>query len=326
MNTKPRRIVSISILVIVLACAPAAQTRKAKFPPEERDRIKKIFAAIDERNRTEKRSEAWLRSAYASIGIKKVNDIPPSEYASYGRYVTDGEVYIIVHPGYFPFFDKWHLPPPAPITGDDLPAENLSDRLTADLPADEVPYRVAREQGRILRDFIEFMSEENKLVVIVLPRDYKINQTYGYQPGRDEYARYINEITNRSESIVYVESDTATSGYILDKDLDVLDNFLTAAGVKTVKLGGGYLAKCLDNFYGSIRGKFAFEAITYVTELTAISPAEDMVTGEVDLLDKDGRINMKSIRKYISTVSYNRSNGDRIRTKNLTLYSIYQNR
>lgn len=313
-------------MVLVMACAPAAQTRKTRFPPEERDRIKKIFATIDERNRTEKRSGAWLQSAYVSIGIRNLNDIPASDYASYGRYVTDGEVYIVVHPGYFPLFDKWHIPPPADVRENSFPELNLPDRLTVNLPSDNIPYRVAREQNRILRDFLEFMSEEDKLVVLILPRDYKNNLTYGYQPGRDEYARFINEITNRSESIVYIESDTATSGYLIDKDLDVLANFLDAAGVKTIKLGGGFLAKCLDNFYGSIRNKFAYEAIAYVPEITAISPAEDMVTNEVALLDKEGRINMKAIRKYISTVAYNRANGERIRTQNFTLYPIYQNR
>jgi hypothetical protein len=318
-----------SLIILLLAvgagaCAPAAPQASRPDDPE-RARIKKVFAAIDERNATVKKSAAWLAEAYRGLGIRDINVIPPEDYAAYRRFAVNGEVYIIVHPGYFPFFDKWDIPrPPADYSGG-YPALNVMERVTADLPPKDVVYRVAREQERITRDFIEFMSEEKRLVVLILPRDYAKNVSYGAVPGYDEYARYLNELTNRGESVVFTESITHDNGQMNDEDLEVLVRFLEAVGTQRTFLGGGFLGKCLDGFFGSLRTRVPFEHIYYVPELTAYSPA-DMVTDRVNLLTKTGRLSISGMRKYFQSVAYNRSTGEKLRWKFLPLYQVYQNR
>jgi len=323
----PSLLLRLPVLLVAItagACAPAVQPP----PPmsgQESARIKKVFAEIDARNATVKNTEAWLREAYAGIGIRKINDIPPDEYVRYRPYAVNGEVYIIVHPGYFPFFDMWDIPRLPADYSRGYPSQNLMERVTADLPKKEVVYRVAREQERIARDFIEFMSVEKRLVILVLPRDYKENVTYGAVPGYDEYSRYLNELTNRGDSIVYVESIAHNDGQMNEDDLAVLVRFLQAVNGRTVMLGGGFLGKCLDGFFGSIRTVMTYESIYYIPELTAYSPA-DMVTDRVNLLTESGRLSIRGMRKYFQSVAFNRTTGERLQWKFLPAYQVYQNR
>lgn len=324
MTTPFRTLRLILLLLPVFACAPAAQ-QSARPADEKTTHVKKVFANIDERNRTVKKSEGWLRDAYSGIGIRNVHDIPPAERERYRTYAVNGDVYIIVHPGYFPFFDKWDIAIPRGDYSQGFPSQNLIERVTADLPREDVVHRVAREQERIERDFIEFMSDEKKLVILVLPRDYRDTVSYGPVPGYDEYARYINELTNRGESIVFVESITHNDGKMREDDLDVLLQFLHAVNAKTIYLGGGFLGKCLDGFFGSLRTVIPFENIYYVPELTAFSPA-DMVTDRVNLLTKSGKLSISGMRKYFQSVAYNRSTGERLKWRFLSTYPVNQNR
>lgn len=314
------------VLVAIIACG-CASTAQTAVPRSEQEiaRIKETFASIDEQNRTVKKSEAWLRDAYAGIGIRRIHDIPPDEHARYRTYAMNNEVYVIVHPGYFPFFDKWEIPIPPADYSNGYPSRNLVERVTADLPQEDIAYRVAREQERIERDFIEFMSVQKRLVILVLPRDYKNTATYGAMPGADEYARYINELTNRGESIVYLESIAHNDGEVRSDDLAVLMQFLKAVEAKTIYLGGGFLGKCLDGFYGSLRTVFMPSEIYYVPEITAFSPV-GMVTDRVKLLTDSGKLSMKGMQKYFRSVAFNRSTGERLRWKSLPLYPVYQNR
>jgi hypothetical protein len=320
MSLPCRRILPV-LLLMLAACAPV-QAPQSDIPPE---RVKEIFSRIDAQDSTVKKSEAWLRGAYRSISIRKLADVPPQEYDKYRQYVKDGEVYIIVHPGYFPFFDKWDVTPIETDYRKGYPAQNIAQRATAVLPAENVAYRVAREQERVARDFLEFMSQEGRLVVLVLPRNYLEHLTYGYVPGYDEYARYINELTNGAENILWLESDTHNSGYLLDADLAMLGSFLDAAGVRTIRLGGGFLGKCLDNFYGSLRKRYAYDAISYVTEITSFSPA-DMVTDRASLITSTGKLKYSGLRKYFESVAFNRTTNERLRWSNLTLYRVYRSR
>jgi len=76
---------------------------------------------------------------------------------------------------------------------------------------------------------------------------------YGYISGLDEYARYINEMSNMSDTFMYMESQTNDTGFLDKNNLEILSDFLNDIGVKNIMLGGGYLGKCLDDFYESIR-------------------------------------------------------------------------
>lgn len=79
----------------------------------------------------------------------------------------------------------------------------------------------------------------------------------------------------------------------------ILESFLKEIGAKKILIGGGYLGKCVDNFYESIRKKFGYEDISLVPELLTISP-HDMISSDLTLLTKTGRMNFKVVLKYIN--------------------------
>lgn len=313
------------LILFLTACASAPAPAPLRQTIVPMDHVREVFARIDEQNRTVKKSDAWLREAYGSVGIKRLGDIPAGDYAGYGRYVQNGEVYLIVHPGYFPFFDVWDVTPVTTDYSVGYPKKNIAERVTENLAAENIAYRVAREQERILRDFLEFMSHEQRLVVLVLPRSYRDHLTYGYVDGHDEYARYLNELTNGADNIIWIESDTHNSGYLLDGDLAMLTAFLDQTGATTLLLGGGFLGKCLDNFYGSLRKHYSYDAISYVTEITAFSPA-DMVTDRASLITTGGKLKYRGLRKYFESVAFNRTTNERLRWSVLDLYLVYRNR
>ena len=309
-----------ALLALSLGCAPA-MTASERYRERESAHVRMVFARIDEQNRTEKKTAAWLAASYASVGIRNIRDISPQEYASYGRYVPNGDVYLIVHPGYFPYFDKWDIPrPPADYSGG-YPAQNTMERVTADLPKGDVIYRSAREQEKVLRDFLEFQSLEQGLVVLILPRDYQKNTTYGQVAGYDEYARYLNELTNGAGNIVYIESDTHYSGKLRDDDLRVLLHFLKAVGARTLHLGGSFMGRCLDGFYGSLRTSMFSQDLSFVLELTAFSPT-DMKADKVSLLTSAGTLSIERVENYFRKFAYMPATEQWLPWNRLSLYDL----
>jgi hypothetical protein len=236
---------------------------------QERARIKEVFREIGENNKTLKKSPEWLSRAYESIKIRKLSDIPKEEYSSYRKYLHRDGVYIIVHPGYYAFIQN-KQPLPLWEYAKGFPPHNVVERFSENMAPDDLSIKIMIEQEKVLRDFIEFMSKEKKLVILILPGDYKNHLSYGYVKGHDEYARYINELTNMSESVIYMESKEYNNGFLNNENLEVMTAFLGAVGAKTVKLGGGYIGKCLNNFYESIGTKYKNNDIYFILEILSI--------------------------------------------------------
>ncbi len=269
---------------------------------QERERVKQVFEEIYLQDRTVKKSPEWLKDAYRSLKIRRLNDIPKEEAAGYKKYLYDGDVYIVVHPGFFPFFIERKVLS-SPEDSRVLPAKDIMERFSDSIAAHEKTLTVYLEQERLIKDFVQFMSVEKKLVILVLPGDYRNHLAYGYVPGVDEYMRFINEITNGSESVVYLESASWGEGSLDKNNLDVLTGFLSAIEVKNIVIGGGYIGKCLDDFTKCLRKKIDLNNIYFAPEIVTISPLE-MVLDKVALLKDNHKINFKDIVKYINIVTW----------------------
>jgi hypothetical protein len=230
-----------------------------------------------------------------------------------------------VHPGYFPFFDRWDIPRPEADYSTGLPSQNAFDRLLAGIPPDGNVFRTAGEQERIIRDFLEYVSYDKKLVVLILPGKYREHVTYGKHADYDEYARYINEITNRAGNIVYVESFDHDKGTITAEDLGMLLQFLKGTGSGTVLLGGGFMGRCLDNFYGQLKSVMFAKNINHVLELVTFSPT-DMKRDKVNLLDPKGHVSQQKSLDYFSSYAYNSATEEWLAWRPFNLYKIYENR
>lgn len=307
-HNKVLALISVLILFIIFGCAGRGKKEdtlskeerlkaKKELARQEAERVKKVFEGIRERRKPQK-SEEWLSEAYKGIKLKRLTDIPREEYGNYKRYLHKDNIYIIVHPNFHLFFIAKDVLP-LEERSQSFPSKNLMERVYEKSPED-INIKVINEQEENIRDFLEFMSVEKKLVILILPGDYRDNLSYGYIPGLDEYARYINEITYMSESVIYIESKAYDNGFLNENDLETLETFLKELGIRRVMLGGGYVGKCLDNFYSSIRKKFNYEKIYFVPELLSISPI-DMV-GPSRLLTKKGRMNFKEVMYYFRKI------------------------
>ncbi|MBI5635039.1 MAG: hypothetical protein HZA15_16340 [Nitrospirae bacterium] len=310
--------------------ADDAEVPEVKAPKEETAaqkesrRMKGVFQEIMERNGTLKKSPEWLREAHSSLKIRDLRSIPKESYKDFGQFLYNGNVYFIVHPGYYAYFHAKHPLPQAEEIGG-YPALNLVERLASDNTLGrDYNIMVMKEQERLIRNFLEFMSMEKKLVILVLPRNYRQHLLNGYADGRDEYARFINELTNMSPSILYIESETHDNGFLTRPDLELLQVFIDDTGAKKLMLGGGYLGKCLDNFYESVRLKYKYEDVSFVADITSVSPT-DMVTDTVKLLVK-GRINYRAMWKYFKKSGFSSPDPEEetIRIKRLPYYKIFQ--
>lgn len=265
---------------------------------------KAVIIGIEERNRTVEDSPAWIQNAYEGLKIRRLNSVSEKEYEDYRKFLENGAVYVIVHPGYFPFFQYKDMPAEEKQPEEDyLGKKNVVERLLS-VPPPDINFSVLQAQERRTRDFLEYKSTEEKLIIIVLPRNYKSFKGYVYKNGIDEYARYLNEVTNLSKSVLFVESKSASRGYLLESDMVRLLEFLSSIGAKKVYVGGGYIGRCLEDFYIDISDVYGSEDVFIVPELSDVSPRELKGGLARGLLMPDGTIDVGVATQNLKTEAY----------------------
>lgn len=318
------------ILILLSGCTNVQKTEEVNFyftPTkihdfDELSRIRNWVVGINEKKKIRKKSPDWLSASYSSLKIKRLDEVPEGKYVEYAKFVDPGDptIYIVIHPAYYPFF----INDSVLSSNSDLdakPLENIVERFCARVSFHDRELRVMQEQERSLRDFLEIMSSEKKLLILVLPRDYKSHLSYGYLNGLDEYMRYINEVTGMSESVLYVESLEYNFGYIGESELAALSKFIKKVGARKIMLGGEFAGRCLDNAYWSLMRKFDQEDIYLVPEITAIAYRDVMSTPLSNLLTKDRTINFRELSKNLR---YSNKSGDisEANIRHLFIYDI----
>ncbi len=108
-------------------------------------------------------------------------------------------------------------------------------------------------------------------MILVLPPRYKKHPEYPYK-NLDEFGRYLNEVTNGSPSLLYVESEEFKSGYLSGDTLNRLNKFFNAVEIRTIRLGGGYKNMCLKNCYDDIASIRKGQNIVMAPEICTVSP------------------------------------------------------
>lgn len=276
----------------------SAPSVTAKMPVEQRQAI---LDAIKTRNETVEKDPEWIRNAYSSLMVKRLNNISPKDYSGYTRYLDDGAAYVVVHPAFYPFFHTLGRLTPVIYdvnTAPDLPKLNVVEKFINLKPRNE-EMAVLQAQERRMRDFVEFKSTQKKLLIIVVPRKYSKYNGYTYREGPDEYMRYLNEITNNAESVVFIESRNPNRGFPTEEDGVLLMDFLAALQAKKIYIAGGYVGRCLEDFYVSLTETYGNNDIFVIPELADISPQELNNRYAYDMLDENGRINLDIARMFI---------------------------
>lgn len=258
--------------------------------------------AIRERNRTVEDDPAWIEDAYDGLKIRNLKTVSGREYERYKGYIENGTVYVIVHPAYYSFFHA--KSPPEEYAGDDFDPRNAVERILSQAPGD-AETALLQAQERRTRDFLEYKTTDKKLVVLIIPRSHRKFSGYAYKDGPDEFTRFLNEATNGSDSVVYLESRSATSGYLKDEDLVALIQFLAGTDAKQVLIGGGYVGRCLENFYVNLAEDYGTSGIYLVPELVDISPSDMNNKLAARLLEPDGTINSAKASESLLKDVYN---------------------
>lgn len=262
---------------------------------EGRQHAEAVLREIEDRNQKVESGPEWRGRAYSHFLIRPLSSVGEDEYPKYSRYLDNGSVYIIVHPAYYTFFHDNDL------FGNDateVAEQNAVDRFVGDA-AYSSKGRLIRAQEKMLRDFLEYMSTEKKLVILILPRDYRHFGAYKFRKGRDEYMRYINDVTNESDSVLYLYSRKPNRGTLNEKDRRTLLKFLYAIKAKEILFGGGYIGRCLEDFYKDVEQYYSEERIFLVPEITAISPADVSSSVASDMLKEDGTLDIARLSDNI---------------------------
>lgn len=257
----------------------------------EKEHIDDVLKKIEARNKTVEADSHWVKESYNNFMIKKLDDIDDAEYAKYREYLDGGALYIIVHPAYYTFFQS------SGGQGKDL-SLNAMERFLRE-PSYSSKIKLIKLQEKMLRDFMEYMSTDKKMVILVLPKDYRTFTAYQYRDGNDEYLRYINEVANSSDSVIYLYSDHPYKGDLSERDREKIIKLFYAIRPDSILLGGGYIGRCLEEFYKNMQQYYGMNKFYIVPEITAISPND--ITDDVasHMINSDGMINIEKLTQVI---------------------------
>ncbi|MBI5076205.1 MAG: hypothetical protein HZB62_13705 [Nitrospirae bacterium] len=266
-----------------------------EFLEQKQQHIGAVMDAVEKRNQDIEKDPHWISWAYSKLGIRKLQDIPPSSYGDYAKYIDSSKsVYIFVHPSYYLFF---HSNKPQVVRPPMDQKDSLVDLFLRE-PQIKAIKRLEQEQQRNEKNFLEYLTMDEKLVILLLPRNYRTTNSYTYMNSNDEYARYLNEIANGSPSVIYMESESASVGRLLSEDLVVLLSFLEAVGAKSVLIGGGYVGRCQKEFYNYVT-KYSFGSNYFIVpEISTFSP-EDITESTAGRFFENDQINLMASSEFI---------------------------
>lgn len=252
-----------------------------------------VLETIQQRNSTLESNPNWIASAYRRFLVKELADLHERDYADYRKYLDEGDLHIIVHPAYYAFFDAESSLFLEPFPGESRP-NAVQQFLQSQVFSSKG--RLMQAQERMLRDFLEYASTAKKLVLLVLPGDYTESASYRYGDGRDEYMRYINEVTNESESVLYLFSKRTSTGSLRPSDKKRLLKFLTAVSPRKVYVGGGYLGRCVGEFFKDLRDGYPADNLSLAAEISAWSPLDVSSDEASSFLHADGTLDLEIFR------------------------------
>lgn len=249
-----------------------------------------ILRKIEERNRRIEDDPKWIEKSYEGLMVRRLTNVSEKEYDTYKKFLDNGAVYIIVHPAFFPFFHDFRRLSRAKEGEGPYSKRNVIEKFLSLTPKDYV-LSMLQAQERRTRDFIEFKSTQEKLVILVVPTNYYKYKGYVYRKYADEYMRYLNEISNLSKSVLFVESKSPNRGYVSEDNSIRLMEFLLSIKADEIYLGGGYIGRCLEDFYKYITEDYGSEGIYLIPELSDLSPNELTNAIARELLKPNGEIN-----------------------------------
>jgi hypothetical protein len=304
----------IILIFLIAGCKTTANKKTVRYDPGaimapagtssmDPEEVKEMLKQIKERNITTEDDPEWIKRAYSDLLVRRLTTISSREYKDYKKYLDNGAIYIMVHPAYFPFF---HYPKKLleNSKGKEYTKQNIVEELLTQKPKD-IKFAMLQAQERRTRDFLEFKSTQEKLIIVVVPKNYEKYPGYTYRKEADEYMRYLNEVTNFSKSVLFVESRSPNRGYLTEEDGVSLMEFILNVEAENIYIGGGYVGRCLEDFYALLIEEYGREDIYIVPELTDISPRDISKSLAKAILLPDGTLSRSVANNFLLRGAYN---------------------
>ncbi|MGE5894293.1 MAG: hypothetical protein ACM34I_09585 [bacterium] len=308
------------LVLFFLSCAGAAIGTDVEPPRQFTDNdqehpegVLETLFLIRQRNRVVEDDDHWITESYKKLMIRNLSDIPASDYQNYSSYLDNGSAYIVVHPGFYIFFHSDRIEGRSD-------RDNVVEKFLMQ-PSSSPKVRVLKLQEKTMRDFLEYMSSRNRLVILLLPGKYKKDKRYQYRDGANEYVRYLNEVTNGSPSVLYLYTRRLDDGRLSAKKMKMLLDFLSTAGARDVLLGGGYFGRCLSGFQMKME-KHTKRDIYLVPELIQVSPEDLSLTLSLRLINSDGMLDAGIFSEYLTEKIAREEYKDFSGFKNLNVVSL----
>lgn len=267
------------------ACAINPNVKMGEYYPKQIDNLDKIIAEVEHRNNTLEQQPAWISMASQRFLLRELTTVWVDAYEKYRKYLDGGALYVIVHPAYSVFFNN------------DDPYSDSKGTVESFL--NETAYtkssRLIMEQERSLRDFLEITSTRNRLIVLVLPNN-------GQQKRADMFALYVNSVTNGSDSVLYLYSEEPNRGQLSEGSKQQLIEFFRAVDPGRIIIGGGYLGRCIEDFYRDFSSSPFGERMLISGEISAFR-RDDLKALDIDDFLQDGKLNIAALREVVSLKS-----------------------
>lgn len=293
-----RLILFIPVVLLFCSCAASPLAQTGLYAAPQTGESEALLAEIRERNETIEQHPEWVSRATKDFMIRSLEDMSEAEYANYRAYLDEGAMYVIVHPAYYVFFqgrDPFYA------------GTNAVDAFIGER-AYSTTARFLQEQERATRDFLEVTSTRKRLVVLVLPGNYRDYEGFVYRELPDEFARYINGVTNGSDSVLYVFSEKPNKGSLPAKTKERLTKFINAVQPTTILVGGGYVGRCESDFYKQLSGSTTSGEVMIAGELSVLSP-EDVRRLDLANYLRDGKLDVAVMQQAVIAKKKNGEDG-----------------
>ncbi len=277
-------------MAVLSACVATPPVKMGEYYPHKIGNLEQIVGEVEERNNTLEKHPAWIALAEQDFMLKRLDSLPESDYPNYRKYLDDGILYVIVHPAYSVFFSE----------GESAPTTQAPMDAFLNRTAFTEQHRFLQEQERSMRDFLEITSTRKRLIVLILPGDYRDFDGYYYRDSVDEYARFINSVTNSSESVLYLYSKKANIGHLSEDSKERLLKFIESVNPASIVIGGGYLGRCVADLYSDLSPSVDEKKLSVAAEITAIS-SEDLRNFPASDFLQDGKLNIAALKEVISS-------------------------
>lgn len=287
-----KKFYAIILCAALCACARNPDVKMGEYYPTQIEKLDNIIAEVEHRNDTLEQHPAWISMASQGFLLSDLSTLRVDAYENYRKYLDNGDLYVIVHPAYSVFFNN-----------DDLYSDSIG---TVDSFLNETAYtkssRLIMEQERSLRDFLEITSTRNRLIVLVLPNNGQQSRGSISGEGRDKFALYVNSVTNGSDSVLYLYSEKPNGGKLSEGSKQQLVEFFMAVDPERIIIGGGYLGRCVEDFYRDFSSSTFGERMLISGEISSFN-IDDLKDLDIDDFLKDGKLNIAALREVVSSKS-----------------------